>query len=71
MTEERAKALVQLHAGIIPEQVEYTNMWAITSSDWEANGPDALSAVYNEAFDFMTTTLPQRFNWVRLDVVWL
>lgn len=77
-----AKLVIEVQAGVIlgEPDPELTKRWAMTSEEWEA----AEKAGPHQATTLLATRMgeaqgyagllglqPNRFNWVRLDWVWL
>ncbi len=76
----QAKVLLEVVAGIIPNQPEseMTKQWAITSEEWELatnnGGQGALLSQRNgmaQGYAAWLMMQPDRFNWVRTDWIWL
>jgi hypothetical protein len=73
---ESARVIIEVQAGIIPEQPEpeFTKRWVITSEEWEDGQSDVLlSTRYGQAQGYaaMLALHPERFNWVRVDWLYL
>ncbi len=76
----QAKVLLEVIAGIIPNQPEpgLTKQWAITSDEWAAAFEDGtqsnLLAEMNgrvQGYAMLLMLQPDRVNWVRTDWIWL
>lgn len=79
---ETARVIIEVVAGVIPEmpEPEHTKRWAVTSEEWAAataEGPDACSNLLADrvarahGYAFLLSMQPDRFNWVRVDWLWL
>jgi hypothetical protein len=78
MSTGAARVIIEVVAGVLPEhpEPEYTKRWGITSDEWEAAGPNApdLLAERNgqaQGYAALLMLQPDRFNWVRVDWLWL
>lgn len=74
---ESARVLIQVQAGIIPEQPEpeYDKRWAITTAEWEAAEDKSVllaeRAGVAQGYAMLLMLQPDRVNWVRVDWLWL
>lgn len=81
---ESARCLIQVQAGVIPEQPmdEYGKTWAITSAEWYDKGHERTQGEYQMsllegrnrlALDYAAQLMsrPDWVNWVRTDWIWL
>ena len=80
MPMQAAKALFEVHAGIIPgiPMPEYTKRWCYTSDDYgkdktvPKDEPTIFSQRLQEAHDYaMGLSNPGYVNWVRVDWTWV
>ena len=77
MTAQAAKVILEVVAGVIPNQPmpEYTKRWAITSQEWaDAEDPSVLLATRNgeaQGYAGMLMLMPDHLNWVRTDWIWV
>ena len=78
MTEGSARVIIEVVAGVIPEQPDphYTKRWGITSGEWEAAGKGQQVLLAERAgqatgYASLLMTSPDAVNWVRLDWLWL
>jgi hypothetical protein len=71
------RVVVEVLAGVIPEQPEqaYTRTWSIDSETWEqAQDQGGILAELNgraQGYAMLLMLQPDRFNWVRVDWLWL
>lgn len=75
---ESAKVIVEVVAGIIPEQPEpeFTRRWAITGDEWEALGAEQANGLAQlngkaQGYSMLLMLQPDRLNWVRTDWIWV
>ena len=72
-----AKVIIEVQAGVIPEQAdpERTCRWTISSDEWEAaagDWPILLAERVGQAQGYAALLAqPQLVNWVRLDWIYL
>lgn len=79
-TTETARLVLEVTAGLIPgkPEPELTRQYALTSSQWAQAGKDnielpVLAEINGKAQGYAAALMlqPDRYNWVRLDWVWL
>jgi len=74
---ESAKVIVEVVAGVIPEQPmpEHTKRWHISGKEWdEHHDPAILLAETNgkaQGYAAFLMLQPDRLNWVRTDWIWV
>lgn len=73
---ESARCIFEVTAGILPMEPEneFTRRFALTSSEWnQGQGWDRFIEVQEEAMAYATELQqrPNRFNFVRVDWIWL
>jgi hypothetical protein len=80
---ERAKALIEVTAGVVPgtPEQEFTRQWAVTEGEWaKARASDDSNAEINllaerngqaQGYAGMLMLQPAVLNWVRVDWIWL
>lgn len=74
---ESAKVIIQVVAGIIPEQPmpEHTRRFGITGKQWDdAEDPSVLLAETNgraQGYAGFLMLQPDMLNWVRIDWIWV
>lgn len=75
---QSARVIIEVMAGVIPEvaEPEFTKRWAVTSEEWEKAGEDASSLLAQrngqaQGYAMLLMLQPARFNWVRVDWLWL
>jgi hypothetical protein len=73
-----ARVIIEVVAGMIPgrPEPEYTKWFWITSEEWNSDGADQARLLYdcnNRATGYASMLMmsPGRFNWVRLDWIYL
>lgn len=76
---EQARVIVEVVAGLIPQQPEpeFTQRWAITSNEWHGLADDVeraklLAETNGKAQGYAGWLMmqPDRLNWVRTDWIW-
>ena len=77
---EAAKAIFEVHAGVIPGQPmpEYTRRWGYTSTDYQHDRsvPEGEDTIFTtrlkEAHAYaMSITSPAYVNWVNVHWIWI
>jgi hypothetical protein len=79
MTEDTARVLLEVSAGLIPQRPdpELTRQYAITSTQWHEAGAHGQFTLLAEAngkalgYAGLLMMQPDRVNWVRTDWIWL
>lgn len=72
---ESVKAIAKVQAGLIPGQIEseFSRKWALTSSEWQQRGTEALFEMAGKAHAYTSYLMLQndRVSWVRTEWLWL
>lgn len=72
MPSQRARILIEVVAGLIPNQPmeQYTRQFGITETDWE--NPDETMKIYGFAQEYSRSLWnPKAVNWVSLTWIYL
>lgn len=78
-TTDTARVIIEVVAGLIPNQPDptHTRRWAITTDEWhgrDAAGKTELLATRNgeaQGYAALLMLQPDRLNWVSIDWIWL